>query len=206
MSLNFAPGQTIPFADLRFPTPSGKVELRCERLAAEGIDPLPDYTPPAEYAGWAERRAAGEDDRLALISGAAHHFVSSSMANVPSLLKREGEPFIELNAEDARERGIAPGDLVELRNARGWCHARAVISNTTQRGVAVSPKGRWPSLNADGRNINSTTSDALADLAGQSTFHSNLVSVRRIAPRAETSAGTSVTTSATLDAAAVFHS
>ena len=199
--LNFAPGQTIPFADLRFPTPSGKVELRCDRLAAEGIDPLPDYAPPAEYAGWAERRAAGEDDRLALISGAAHHFVSSSMANVPSLLKREGEPFIELNAEDARERGIAPGDLVELRNARGWCHARAVISNTTQRGVAVSPKGRWPSLNADGRNINSTTSDALADLAGQSTFHSNLVSVRLVAPAAEKS----VTSSATADVAAVFH-
>jgi anaerobic selenocysteine-containing dehydrogenase len=200
--LTFAPGQTIPFADLRFPTPSGKVELRCDRLADEGLDPLPDYAPPAEYAGWAERRAAGQDDRLALISGAAHHFTSSSMANVPSLLKREGEPFIELNAEDAAERGIAQGDLVEVRSARGACQLRAVITSTTQRGVAVSPKGRWPSLNADGRNINSTTSDALADLAGQSTFHSNLVSVRPVAPHADES----ITTSATVDAAAVFHS
>ena len=30
-----------------------------------------------------------------------------------------------------------------------------------------------------GRNVNWTTSDALADIAGQSTFHSNLVEIRR---------------------------
>ena len=209
--LTFAPGQEVPFADLRFPTPSGKVELRSERMAEDGLDPLPDYTPPAEYAGWAERRAAGQDDRLALISGAAHHFVSSSMANVPSLLKREGEPFIELNPEDARARGVAHGDLVEVASARGSCQLRAVVTNTTQPGVAVSPKGRWPSLNADGRNINSTTSDALADLAGQSTFHSNLVTVRPVATSeratvADAESTATTVTTATTGAPAVFHS
>ncbi len=205
--LAFAPGQEIPFADLRFPTPSGKVELRCDQLAAdEGIDPLPDYAPPAEYAGWAERRAAGADDRLALISGASHHFVSSSMANVPSLLRREGEPFIELNPDDARARGVAHGDLVEVSSARGSCRLRAVLTNTTQRGVAVSPKGHWPGLSADGRNINWTTSDALADLAGQSTFHSNLVTVRPVASTAGASAGAPAETTATVGAAPVFHS
>jgi anaerobic selenocysteine-containing dehydrogenase len=210
--LSFASGQddayAVPFADLRFPTPSGKVELRCERLVEEGLDPLPDYTPPAEYAGWAERRAAGQDDRLALVSGASHHFTSSSMANVPSLLKRAGEPFIELNPDDARARGIAEGDLVEVSSARGSCRLRAMLTNTTQRGVAVSPKGRWPSLNADGRNINSTTSDALGDLAGQSTFHSNLVTVRPVAPartpaQAETASVTE--SAATAEVAPVFH-
>ena len=201
VSLAFAPGQEVPFADLRFPTPSGKVELRCDRLADEGLDPLPDYTPPAEYVGWAERRAAGADDRLALISGASHHFVSSTLANTPSLLRRESEPFIELNAADAQARGIASGDLVEVASARGSCQLRAVVADTTQRGVAVAPKGHWPGLSADGRNINWTTSDALADIAGQSTFHSNLVTVRRVA-----AAGASAEATATPDAAAVFHS
>jgi hypothetical protein len=42
----------------------------------------------------------------------------------------------------------------------------------------VSPKGRWAKLDG-GRNVNWTTSDALADMAGQSTFHSNRVWLRR---------------------------
>jgi hypothetical protein len=44
----------------------------------------------------------------------------------------------------------------------------------------IAPKGRWLSHSLDGHNVNSTTSDALADLAGQSTFHSNLVEVRPV--------------------------
>jgi hypothetical protein len=42
----------------------------------------------------------------------------------------------------------------------------------------VSPKGQWAQNSPDGRNLNWTTSDALADLAGQSTYHSNLVDIR----------------------------
>ncbi|NWF95200.1 MAG: molybdopterin-dependent oxidoreductase [Candidatus Thorarchaeota archaeon] len=38
----------IPFADHRFSTPSGKVELYSEQLARMGYDPLPFYEEPAE--------------------------------------------------------------------------------------------------------------------------------------------------------------
>jgi hypothetical protein len=44
----------------------------------------------------------------------------------------------------------------------------------------VSPKGRW-SKHSGGQNVNWTTSDCLADMAGQSTFHSNLVWVYKSA-------------------------
>src|SRR5262249_45352019 len=47
---HFGPGEEVPFADLRFPTPSGKVELYSETLAAEGLDPLPDHVEPFELA------------------------------------------------------------------------------------------------------------------------------------------------------------
>ncbi|HEY7094866.1 MAG TPA: molybdopterin-dependent oxidoreductase, partial [Ktedonobacterales bacterium] len=181
--LSIGPESSVPFADLRFPTPSGKVELRSEALAAQELDPLPDYQEPAEFAA----RPDG-DTRLTLISGAAHHFVSSSLANQPGLLAKEGEPYIELHPADAAARGISSGDLVEVASARGSCQLRAVVTDAVRQGVAIAPKGRWARLRADGRNINWTTSDALADLAGQSTFHSNLVEVRLVSNKRATPA------------------
>jgi anaerobic selenocysteine-containing dehydrogenase len=176
LPLVFADGNDVPFADGVFPTPSGKLELSCPAMAAAGLDPVPDYRPPAEFAG------GTAPDRLVLISGASHHFVSTSMGNQPSLIAKEGTPFVELNPVDAAARGINGGDHVEVGNERGSCQLRAVVTDNVPPGVAVAPKGRWARLSADGRNINHTTSDALGDLAGQSTFHSNLVTVRLVDP------------------------
>jgi anaerobic selenocysteine-containing dehydrogenase len=215
--LRFAPGAEVPFADGRFPTPSGKVELVSAAMAARGLDPLPDYAPPAEFLS--DRGAVAADgvgamhaspssqtpaspspsapsgaQHLVLISGASHHFVTTSMANQPSLLAKEGTPFVEVNPKDARARGIADGDRVVVESARGWCELRAVVTDDVPPGVAVAPKGRWAKLSPDGRNVNWTTSDALADLAGQSTFHSNLVQLRPAngeATRASTTLATS---------------
>lgn len=172
--LTIPPGSEVPFADGHFPTPSGKVELRCDALAEVGLNPLPEYVAPAEFAS-----RTGEDARLVLISAAAHHFVSSSLANVPSLLAKEGAmPWIEIHPDDAHRRGIVQGAIVVVANARGECQLQAIVTENVPPGVVVAPKGRWPSLSEDGHNVNWTTPDALADLAGQSTFHSNLVEIR----------------------------
>jgi anaerobic selenocysteine-containing dehydrogenase len=163
----------VPFHDGRFPTPSGKMEIRSERIAAQGADPIPDWTPVAET------QAVGEwSDGLVLLTGAAHHFVTSSMANQPSLLRKEGTPFIEINPEDAAERGIVDGATVVVENDRGSCQLRAVVTSDVTRGVAVSPKGRWAKLSPDGRNVNWTTSDGVTDFGLQAVYHSNMVRVR----------------------------
>lgn len=169
----------VPFADGHFPTPSGKVELRCERMTALGLDPLPEYAPPAEFVSGLAADEFGHPP-LVLISGAAHHFVSTSMANQPALLAKEGTPFIEINPHDAAPRGVTHGEDVIVSNARGWCTLRAVVTDDVIPGVAVSPKGRWASLSPDRRNVNWVTPDTIADLAGQSTYHSNLVHVRPV--------------------------
>jgi len=175
-----------PFADLRFPTSSGKVELFSQRLAEAGHDPLPGWTDPQEVVSYDSasppRLLAHFASPLTLISGAAHHFVTSSMANQPSLLEREGTPFVEINPADAAIRSITDGDTVVVENERGWCTLRAVVTEAVRPGVLASPKGRWAKLDG-GRNVNWTTPDALADLAGQSTFHSNRVWIRRAEDR-----------------------
>src|SRR5262249_1716208 len=122
--------------------------------------------------GWDPSRS------LRLISGASHHFISSSLASQPGLLKNAGEPFVEINPVDAEGRGIVHGDFVIVENGRVWFRQSAVIADSVRPGVVVSPKGNWAKFNG-GRNVNWTTSDRLADMAGQSTFHSNRVWVRK---------------------------
>jgi Anaerobic dehydrogenases, typically selenocysteine-containing len=80
---------------------------------------------------------------------------------------------------DAAARGIVTGDRVIVENSRGWCDLRAIVTDDVPPGVAVAPKGQWAKLSPSGRNINWTTSDQIADLAGQSSFHSNVVAIRR---------------------------
>jgi anaerobic selenocysteine-containing dehydrogenase len=166
---------TTPYAGLQFPTPSGKVELYSAAMAGAGLDPLPGWpAPPVENQ---------PEGALWLITGAAHHFVSSTFAGQPGLLAREGAPFVEINPADAAARGLAHGDTVVVKNERGWCKLQAVVTDAVRPGVLASPKGRWAGLdpfaqNGQGRTVNWTTPDALGDLAGQSTFHSNWVWVR----------------------------
>ncbi|HEX8034542.1 MAG TPA: molybdopterin dinucleotide binding domain-containing protein [Ktedonobacterales bacterium] len=108
-------------------------------------------------------------------------FVSSSFANLSHLLAKEGEiPWIEIHPEDAHRQGITGGTMVEVANTRGVCRLRAVVTENVLPGVVVAPKGRWLSRSLDGHNVTWTTSDALAELAGQSTFHSNLVEIRPV--------------------------
>jgi anaerobic selenocysteine-containing dehydrogenase len=175
--LNFDSVPDVPFADLRFPTPSGKVEIYCDAMRDAGVDPLPEFVPASEYAN------GRRDSQLMLISAAAHHYVSTSMGNLPKLTHKEGAPHVQMHPEDAAERGIADGDDVIVENERGWVRLVAELSTDMQRGLVVSPKGQWPRLSPGGRNVNRLTSDAVADLAGQSTFHSNLVEIRLAGPQ-----------------------
>jgi anaerobic selenocysteine-containing dehydrogenase len=166
-----------PFAAGAFPTPSGKVELLCESLAEEGADPLPGLfrSPPVDNESEFDPSLA-----LDLLTGAAHHFVSSSLASQFGLLKAEGPPFVEIHPVDAAARGIEYGDEVILENSRGWVRLKAIVTDAVRVGVVVSPKGRWANLSG-GRTVNWTTTDELADLAGQSSFHSTRVWVRNAA-------------------------
>ncbi len=181
--------ESVPFADGSFPTPSGKVELYCQPLADLGLDPLPGWTDKQDDGAAmvnGQRSMVNDqtpitdnglritgNDSLLLITGAAHHFTSSTFAGQPDLRAREGEPFVEIHPADAAVRGIRHGDWVVVGNARGSCILKAILTDGIRPGVVASPKGRWGVL--EGGHVNYTTPDALGDMAGQSTYHSNRV-------------------------------
>lgn len=164
------PADWRPFAEGGFPTSSGKCELYSERLAARGLDPLPGYRPPA-----------GDGYPLVLISAkSALHFLNSSYAHLPRHARAEGEPHLDMHADDAAARGIRDGELVRAHNRRGSVVLRARVGDGVRPGVVAMPHGWWPSRSPSGASANALTSDGLADLGGGSDLYSTRVEVERV--------------------------
>ena len=169
-----------PFANGGFPTPSGKCEFYCDRLAKQGIDPLPTFIPPAESPDSAPELAARFP--LQLLTPPSPHFLNSTFVEVDSLRRSAVEPQLEISPNDAAHRGIQHGELVNIFNDRGSFTARAIVGETVRPGVVVSPSIWWNKHSLGNRNCNSTAPTRLTDLGGGATFFDNLVQVERLEP------------------------
>src|SRR5574341_296136 len=150
------PEKFAPFAEGNFPTPSGKCEFFSETLAKQGVDPLPTYIPPRESVQTAPELA--KKYPLAIISPPAHNFLNSSFANLPSFVKAEKEPRLDLHPADAAARGIKDGDRVRVFNERGEFKLKARVSDKARPGVVVALSVWWKKLTSDGCNANDVTS------------------------------------------------
>jgi anaerobic selenocysteine-containing dehydrogenase len=169
------PKSFAPFARGGFHTPSGKCEFYSEALKAQGLDPLPGYTPPAELP--ASNPALARKYPLNFLSPPVRNFLNSSFANMKRFRDAEGEPSLELHSADAAPRGIVDGDRVRVFNDRGSCLLRARVNDKPRRGVVVAPSVWWRKFTPDRRNANDLTSQRTADMAGAATFYDCLVEV-----------------------------
>ncbi len=172
------PETFAPFAEGNFPTPSGKCEFFSETLAKQGVDPLPTFIPPRESAQTAPELA--KKYPLAIISPPAHNFLNSSFANLPTFVKAEKEPYLEIHPIDAGARGIRDGDRVRVFNDRGEFKLKARVSAKARPGVVVALSVWWKKLTSDGCNANDVTSQGLTDLGAGATFYDVLVEVEEV--------------------------
>ena len=162
-----------PFAEGGFPTASGRVEFFSERLAAMGLDGLPNHLPNFEVAGG----ELAKDFPLAMVSPPARNFMNSTFVNVKSLRDIEAEPVLEISAADAAARGITDGAVVAVFNARGRHHCKARVSARARPGVVHGLGIWWRKLGLDGTNVNQLTSQNLTDLGRGPVFYDCLVQV-----------------------------
>ena len=161
-----------PFAQGNFPTASGKCEFFSPRLAAQGLDGVPNHVPNYEVPG------SSADFPLAMISPPARNFLNSSFVNVKSLRDIEGEPVLEIHADDAAARGITTGSVVSVFNARGDYLVKAEVSTRARPGVVNGLGIWWRKLGLAGTNVNQLTSQNLTDLGGGPVFYDCLVEVQ----------------------------
>jgi anaerobic selenocysteine-containing dehydrogenase len=160
-----------PFAQGGFPTPSGRCEFHSARLVAQGQDGLPDHLPNFETPG------SSAHFPLAMISPPARNFLNSSFVNVQSLRDIEGEPLLEIHADDAAPRGIQSGQMVRVFNDRGEYRCKASVSRRARPGVVNGLGIWWRKLGIDGTNVNQVTSQKLTDMGRGPVFYDCLVEV-----------------------------
>jgi anaerobic selenocysteine-containing dehydrogenase len=162
----------IQFDSMKFPTPSGKIELASERAAADGhpLVPFPhaDASPPA--------------GRLRVLSPASDWTMNSSYANDRKIALQMGFACVLIHPREAATRAIAQGDRVELRNENGRLELIAQTTPNVPPGVALVHKGRWPKLDPNRANVNVLNPGNKSDMGESSCVHAVEAELRSLLP------------------------
>ncbi|MDO5683911.1 MAG: molybdopterin-dependent oxidoreductase [Propionibacteriaceae bacterium] len=138
--VNPMPDPWIPFGDLEFNTPSGRIEFFSNYLQKMGFNPLLEYLEPVE-APWVDT-ALAEKYPLQLVNRRNHNQVNSSFFHQDQMTEIWPGQTVQLHPDDARARGIADGDKVQVFNDRGTIEAVASVTAGILRGV-VSVTTGW---------------------------------------------------------------
>ena len=171
-----------------FDTPTGMFEIWATTLEEAGYEPLPKYIEPAE--GPLGSPQLSERFPLVFNSGARPQTdFRSQHHGIPSLVKDTPEPVVEINIEDAEERGINNGDLVQVNTLRGSMPFRARVTSDIMRGAVecmfgggtpVGPKA-WREW-----NVNELTDINTYDsISGFPVFKALLCNVEKLEPGTE---------------------
>ncbi len=123
-------------------TPSGKIEISSETIAAFGYADCPGHPvwlEPLEWLGGTTRY------QLHLVSNQPSTKLHSQLdhGSVSRAAKVAGREVLSMNPEDAADRGLENGQLVRVFNRRGACLAGLTITAALRKGVVQMPTGAW---------------------------------------------------------------
>jgi anaerobic selenocysteine-containing dehydrogenase len=164
------PIRLAPDGPQQFRTPSGRLEFYSAALAAQGLPPMPDWTPDKRE----QHDAASWPLRLLTAPG---YFQSHTLySRVEFLRKREGPAICILHPDDATARGLSDGQRVRLFNDRGDVVFTLRISDETQPGVVLVP-GQRPDSEAVSGTVNMLCSDRYTDIGEGATYQSTWLDV-----------------------------
>ncbi len=153
------------YADGKFETPSGKIEIASQAAEKQGLPrtPQPFVDAPTQ------------NGRLRLLTPASKWRLNDSYANDPHIAEQSGPANVRLNGTDAARIGVSDGAQLRLRNESGAIELVARIDNDVLPGTAVSYKGRWPSLEGNAMNVNVVHTPVKTDMGESSSVHATEV-------------------------------
>lgn len=169
--------QEIAFGDLKFNTPTGKIEFYSQQMKDRwGINPLPSYYEPMENKYSSPELYAKYP--LTLISA---HSLNKMNSQFSSREISKEEPFIWINPEDAGNRGINDGEKVKVYNERGSLILKAILTEKVPPGIVHTYFGWWDGVHQ--ANLNKLTGEYISDIGYGTAFHNCLVEIKKVKKR-----------------------
>jgi len=125
----------------RFPTETGKVELKSELMARFGAPALPDYVPTAV-------RPSAEFPLWLVTGGRTRNFINSQFHNIHSIVIKDPEATLELHPDAAKAAGLSSGQRVAVVSPHGQIEATLRVTDRVHPLTAILPAG-WARGNAN---------------------------------------------------------
>ena len=159
-------------------TNSGKVECYLETMKKNGVDPMPTwrdelYTPTPE-------------NKFKFITGRHAQQTQNSTANNIMLLDVMRENYLWINKEQAEERGIKYGDIVEVRSKIGLVHIKAYPTAKIIKDVVFYVHGFGSESTGltfgyrNGASDNMIIEDTIETVFGSAAMHETVVDVKKV--------------------------
>ncbi len=163
--------EEIAFADHKFETPSGKIELYSEQAKFKwNVNPLPNYVPLQ-----IDDRT-NKDYPLFFLSPNTKNRIHSQFNNLEIIKVFSPEPFVEINPHDAQNRAIKDGDRVKVFNSEGSFTLKARFNYGIKKGCVAISNGWWIS---QGGTTNFLSKGRLTDMGFGTAFHDTKVEIER---------------------------
>ena len=118
-----------------FSTPSGKMEFTSTILAETGYDPLPVYKEP-KLSPRSTPEAAKEFPLILTTGARLPMFLHSRTFRLDWTRSLRPDPMVDINPQDAKERGIAQEEWVSLSTSRNSMKVKANLTEMVPPGVA----------------------------------------------------------------------
>lgn len=158
--------QEIAWEDLKFETPSGKIELYSEEANVRWkVSQLPEYVPLNTCPGH-------DHFPLLFLTPNTGSRIHSQFGNLKFIKDVVRKTSTSISPTDAAIRGISGGQKIRIFNGNGEITSIAEISNRVPQGIIVLPNGIGKD---EGGGGNILISGMETDMGYGAAFHDNMI-------------------------------
>jgi len=161
--------EEIAFEDMKFCTPSGKIELYSEQAREKwNVDAMPTYNAPDID------ELTKSKFPLYFLSPNTKNRIHSQFNNLNIIKLFSPEPFVEIHPLDAQSRKIKDGEMVKVFNDNGYFKLKARFNFSIKRKCVAISNGWWIT---QGGSTNFLTKGRMTDMGYGAAFHDTMVEV-----------------------------